>query len=332
MKTYIIHHNDLDGYAAAGIAKAYLIREGHTPTLIEMHYSKTLPDIFEADDIVYMLDFSLQPFEEKMVKFAETVSDFVWIDHHASVMKEYDEYLQERKDNWSIKGIRNSDFCGAELTWAWFNLEPGQPMSDVKDMCEMVPLSVRLVGDWDTWRHVKIEDSSAPFFKMAFDTFTPEDTIEWFRMRTDYFISGGEVPTPIERDLVAIGRRVKAFETNESTHLMKSRAFEAKLIVPSLEYIVYSVIAANMGVRGSDRFSSVYNPIKHAIMLGFAYENTGKVTVSLYSTNPNIDCGAIAKSCGEAGPFPGGGGHKGAAGFQTSWEFLMEKLLVLEKM
>jgi nanoRNase/pAp phosphatase (c-di-AMP/oligoRNAs hydrolase) len=32
-------------------------------------------------------------------------------------------------------------------------------------------------------------------------------------------------------------------------------------------------------------------------------------TVSVYSTNPNIDCGAICKKYG-------GGGHKGAAGFQ----------------
>jgi nanoRNase/pAp phosphatase (c-di-AMP/oligoRNAs hydrolase) len=31
--------------------------------------------------------------------------------------------------------------------------------------------------------------------------------------------------------------------------------------------------------------------------------------VSLYSTKPEIDCGEIAKSFG-------GGGHKGAAGFQ----------------
>jgi nanoRNase/pAp phosphatase (c-di-AMP/oligoRNAs hydrolase) len=86
-----------------------------------------------------------------------------------------------------------------------------------------------------------------------------------------------------------------------------------------------------MGQRGSDRFASVYDPNKHEIMLGFAYENTDKITVSLYATHPLIDCGAIAKSCGEAGPFPGGGGHKGAAGFQTSWEFLMGTLLKREE-
>jgi hypothetical protein len=137
---------------------------------------------------------------------------------------------------------------------------------------------------------------------------------------------------------IHIGTSIKMFEVSESAALMKSRAFDAKLVVPAAPGIsrdsayaevVYSVIAANMGARGSDRFASVYNENRHEIMLGFAYENTEKVTVSLYSTNPDVSCGDIAKRCGDAGPFPGGGGHKGAAGFQTSWEFLMDKLLKL---
>lgn len=332
MKTYIIHHNDLDGYAAAGIAKAYLMKEGHTPILIEMDYSLSLPNIFEQDDVIYMLDFSLQPFREKMIPLAEAVDEFIWIDHHATVIKEYDEYKQERQDNWYIKGMRNPEFCGAELTWAWFKLEPGQSISSIKQVLENIPPALCLVGDWDTWRHAKMPDSQAPYFKLAFDTCTPAEVIDWFETYNnkinDYYNMSVVVTDKINQ-----GVSIELFKRMLSADLMKSMAFEAKMSVPLPGPLggssVHNIIAANIGIRGSDAFSSVYDPKRHEMMLRFVYENTGKVSVSLYSTNPDINCGDLAKRCGDAGPFPGGGGHKGAAGFQTSWEFLMYKLLTV---
>ena len=45
------------------------------------------------------------------------------------------------------------------------------------------------------------------------------------------------------------------------------------------------------------------------LMITFCRRKDKLWNVSLYSTKPDIDCGAIAKSFG-------GGGHKGAAGFQ----------------
>lgn len=326
MKTYIIHHNDLDGYASAGIAKAFLDKQKIYPNLIEMNYGMTLPDIFKPEDTVYMLDFSLQPFS-KMYALKESVETLIWLDHHASAFKDYVAWHEQGRYE-ELKGapklgVTETSLCGAERTWMWF--------SDCKD----IPEAIKLVGDWDTWRHVKIEASEAPFFKMYFDTMSPAQVVEWF---SRYAFNTFRKESAYTRmadvvDAIQVGRCVKAFETTESTYLMKNRAFEAKLVVPhehpSPASTVYNVIAANIGARGSDRFASVYIPDKHDMMVGFAYENTGKVTVSLYSTNPHIDCGATAKLCGQAGPFPGGGGHKGAAGFQTSWEFLMYKLLTV---
>jgi oligoribonuclease NrnB/cAMP/cGMP phosphodiesterase (DHH superfamily) len=328
MTTHIIHHNDLDGYASAGIAKAFLEKQGIHPHFIEMNYGMTLPDVFNQQDTVYMLDFSLQPFS-KMYALRESVEKFVWLDHHDSAFKDYAEWHSKGKYE-SLLGAPMTDpltssFCGAERTWIWF-----KPNGEIPD-------AIKLVGDWDTWRHAKMVDSKAPFFKMYFDTMVPEGVIEWFyRYTLDTMRPNSGYTTMIKVDeAIQIGTSIKMYEVSESTALMKSRAFEAELVVPFADPRLcscsntYAVIAANMGQRGSDRFASVYKPEKHQIMLGFAYENTEKVTVSLYSTNPDIDCGAIAKRCGEAGPFPGGGGHKGAAGFQTSWEFLMGKLLCL---
>jgi oligoribonuclease NrnB/cAMP/cGMP phosphodiesterase (DHH superfamily) len=332
MTTHIIHHNDLDGYASAGIAKAFLDKQGIHPNFIEMNYGMTLPDVFNQQDTVYMLDFSLQPFDAAMEALANSVDKFIWIDHHASSISAYKLLQQEKGLSWGYDGVRLDGYCGAELTWAWFRL-PDRSLSELEELCHEAPDAIKLVGDWDTWRHVKIENSTAPHFKAGFDTFTSEEVIAWFMDLTSHCTGSGPAPKISPWDIVDTGRRVKAYEKYESAALMKSRAFDAKLVVPYEHPVpastIYKVIAANMGARGSDRFASVYNAEKHEIMLGFAYENTSKVTVSLYSTNPDIDCGAIAKRCGEAGPFPGGGEHKGAAGFQTSWEFLMGKLLCL---
>lgn len=332
MVTHIIHHNDLDGYASAGIARAFLAKEKVYPNFIEMNYGMALPDVFKPEDTVYMLDFALQPFDEAMEALANKVETFIWIDHHASSISAYNLLRQEKGALWGYEGVRLDGYCGAELTWAWFNL-PGKSLTQLEELCSKAPDAIKLVGDWDTWRHAKMVDSKAPFFKMYFDTLVPEGVIEWFYHYTNDVLrpnSGYTTMVKID-EAISTGVSIKMYEVSESAALMKSRAFDAELVVPfsdpRLCSNTYSVIAANFGARGSDRFGSVYDPNKHQIMLGFAYENTGKVTVSLYSTDPEIDCGALAKRCGEAGPFPGGGGHKGAAGFQTSWEFLMEKLL-----
>ena len=186
MTTHIIHHNDLDGYASAGIAKEFLAKAGVHANLIEMNYGMTLPDdMFNQQDTVYMLDFSLQPFDAGMEALADRVENFIWIDHHASSISAYKLLQEEKSLSWGYDGVRLDGYCGAELTWAWFNLQD-KPLSAVENLCQEAPDAIKLVGDWDTWRHVKIENSTAPCFKAGFDTFTPDEIIAWFEELTNH--------------------------------------------------------------------------------------------------------------------------------------------------
>jgi len=78
----------------------------------------------------------------------------------------------------------------------------------------------------------------------------------------------------------------------------------------------YRCICLNTPLFSSQSFEGVWDPEKHDVMVAFAKMATGKWKVSLYSTKPEIDCGAIAKTFS-------GGGHKGAAGFvcdKLPWE------------
>jgi oligoribonuclease NrnB/cAMP/cGMP phosphodiesterase (DHH superfamily) len=68
------------------------------------------------------------------------------------------------------------------------------------------------------------------------------------------------------------------------------------------------VIALNRGFTNSKIFDSVYDPEKHDAMMTFIWRK-GQWTVTLYSDKEDVDGSIVCKA-------RGGGGHKGAAGFQ----------------
>ena len=67
-------------------------------------------------------------------------------------------------------------------------------------------------------------------------------------------------------------------------------------------------IAINKMLTNSQLFDSVWDPEEYDAMLTFGHRQ-GAWTVSLYSTREDVDCSSVCKA-------RGGGGHKGAAGFQ----------------
>lgn len=70
----------------------------------------------------------------------------------------------------------------------------------------------------------------------------------------------------------------------------------------------WSLICLNTLQRGSWQFNSVWDPEKYDAMCVYGQLKDGRWRISLYSTKPEVDCGAICKAFG-------GGGHVGAAGF-----------------
>jgi oligoribonuclease NrnB/cAMP/cGMP phosphodiesterase (DHH superfamily) len=296
---YIVHHNDLDGRAAAGILLGSLVDD--VAEVFEMSYGQKLPEAVQGatkEDTVYMLDFSLQPFTE-MLELDER-TNFVWIDHHQSAINE------AAKLGCHFSGDQDSRYCGAELTLLYCHRGILQPEIQ----------AVTLVGDWDTWRHKDIKDSCAPAFKVSFDAMSPKQVIAWFEEAVQLQQTDRKLLQELTEAQITTGKALLEYEKIQDAELMKARAFDCT-------FSGKPAIVANIGQRGSNRFESVYDPDKHDLIVGFALENTGKFTVSLYSTKDEIDCGELAKELGKSSPYPSGGGHKGAAGFQTSYDHLM---------
>ena len=70
-------------------------------------------------------------------------------------------------------------------------------------------------------------------------------------------------------------------------------------------------LTINDSGKGSLSLDSVYNEDEHDLMLTYSITGDGKINVGLYTQKPDVRVGNIAKKYG-------GGGHPGAAGFQTS--------------
>ena len=179
-----------------------------------------------------------------------------------------------------IKGAREIGKSGCELTWEY--------MHDSKPM----PKGVNYLGRYDVW------DLSDPvYLKFQYgmkmhDTISP-NAIVWSKLLADddnfleFVTQSGDI--------------VLTYKSQEDMKYVSSYAFP-------IEFEGYKTIACNKGFTSSQLFDSIEED--YDILLTFVRMKEGRWTISMYTTKDDIDVGAIAKS-------KGGGGHKGAAGFQA---------------
>jgi len=184
---------------------------------------------------------------------------------------------------WDGAGILKDGEAACELTWDFFYTS-GRP------------LWITLLGRYDVWDKSREDWGSAiiPFqYGMrnhvtdpAQDIFFWEDMMSGI-LSTQYFLNEGSI--------------ILSYEDKQNEKLAKTNGFDVL-------FEGHPAIAVNFG-GSSRKFQSVYNPEKHDLMIGF-YNVRGQFwSVGLYSTHDHVDCSVIAKA-------NGGGGHKGAAGFQ----------------
>lgn len=270
----IYHNKDLDGFTSGAIVK----RKFPEAKLIGYDYGQPLQMDITGEPVI-MVDVSVPM--STMVKIASLSNfRFTWIDHHASAIKDYKEFVGE-----------GESFCTAVLEdgiaaceGAWKHLFPGEEM----------PTGIKLLGEYDTWRNQdkdRWENRILPYqFGMRMHCNSPE-TFPWDKVAG----IGCE-------QIVNDGITVLKYQREQNAKACKS-SFE-------FEFEGLRAICLNGGGFNSDVFKSVYDETKHDVMMPFMFN--GKFwTFSLYTTKDEIDCSVIAKK-------RGGGGHKKAAGFQVN--------------
>lgn len=135
MTTYVLYHDDADGYASA--LAAYM-KLGDEASYICVQYGQDFPiKNLNCIDNVFILDFSYK--KEILEEVHNKVVNLVVIDHHETAMQDLDHL------DYAIFDMSKS---GARLSWEYFN-------PDIQ-----VPNLILLVEDRDLWKFT-LEDTKA---------------------------------------------------------------------------------------------------------------------------------------------------------------------------
>ena len=323
MKTCVIYHSiDLDGWMSAAIVKHWFITVQSVHKNVEVlnfigyNHGQPIPDLSEYNQII-MCDISFS--KEEMLKLYERLnSNFIWIDHHISAIKDNVLFNLEKGGNYHIDyyGIRDIEFAACELTWKHFF--PNEEMPEI----------VRLLGRYDCFGHkgTNEEQKVLEFQYGARKCITNYEKAYHYLLKVIRDKKHGSYATfPIGMTTVneihVIGKFIYQYLCIEAEHTYRD-GFAIKFTEEITDGIGKNIISRKFICINKERF----NPINFGIdyhadgydgCACFWYDNQKKIRFSLYNDNGEVDCSKIAASFG-------GGGHKGASGFITDTENLLK--------
>lgn len=165
-----------------------------------------------------------------------------------------------------------------ELVWEYLSIH------------NIMPTFVKLLSEYDVWNHTDPRTLSFQYGMRLLDT-NPNNQDLW-----ESLFDVKQV-----RRITEDGGIVLNYTEQDNRKYMAACGFDTEL--DGLR-----CIAINKMLTNSQIFDSVWDEEKYDIMLTFGFHK-GQWTVLLYSDKDGVDVSIIAKN-------RGGGGHKGAAGFQ----------------
>lgn len=338
MKTICIYHSrDLDGWMSAAIVKKWfetpkgiinsiyewpskkeIGKNGELLDYIKQtseivnelwmlgwDYGDIIPDLSEYNKVV-MCDVSFS--KDKIYKIANK-TNLIWIDHHNSAIKEIDGYTI--KDEYKLKGLRDTNFAACELTWKYFF--PNEEMPEI----------VRLLGRYDCFGHKGTNEE----LKVLEFQYSAREEISNYEEAYDALCE--DIDHNITKDWIRNGSIIYNYLCTEAEQIYK-KAFPIELKEDMSKTNLQKLNPFNNNpVNYRRKFLCVnherFNPINFGIDYhkedydGFAcfWLKDGKWTFSLYNDNGEVDCSQIAKQYG-------GGGHRGASGFVLDFDKLKQ--------
>jgi hypothetical protein len=304
--------------------------KGDNLSLLGWDYGDAIPNLSSYDKVI-MVDVAFPAKEMKKIHLNLTgmkgyfgegrkkqPSDFVWIDHHTSAIKEMEkEYPIGNSIPISLPfGFRDTKFAACELTWKYFY---GDDPKSLK-----MPEIVRLLGMYDSFRH-KGTDEEQKVLKFQYGARAHMSNYEECYNKLYHSLLDGACYVEVLTSILESGKAIykylctealqtykKAFPVEFETGFLQSGKIKTLLV----EYKKHKFLCVNQ-----ERF----NPINFGIDYhkdgydGFAcfWLKDGKWNWSLYNDNGKVDCSVIAKQYN-------GGGHRGAAGMIIDTKTLLQ--------
>lgn len=292
----VFHHNDLDGRASAAIIATKFGWDDID--FIEMNYPEKFPiTSINKGDTVWIVDYHI--LLEEMKQLLSITTDVHWIDHHASAIKDYENF------NKKVRGLATEKYAGCVLTFIYCSLMDSIDISDWREWPEEyidadtagVPQFIRYIGDYDT-KTLQYQDTRPFFFGLNSIPTKPANVKEdgyniwvllmnWDANTTSYIIEKGKSICDYRK-------------------LFLKEYFDSYGFITKFEG--YSTAVVNVSNFGDEALWPAQGCVD--ILMTFVYSgNDDKWKFSLYSEK--VDVSVIASK-------RGGGGHPGASGFSLS--------------
>lgn len=323
MKPLVIYHGGgcADGF---GAAFASWLKFGDEAEYLPMDYRETFADDLDyGQRDVYILDFSFpREVMDSLFKYAKRV---VWLDHHASVFKDWGVPLDDVADELTLGLVQPNDHTvvldnnksGATLAWNYFH--PGTK----------VPMLIRHIDDYDRWQFeipgTKAIARAIRQYDFTFENFRHfKDSLHHHGNACYLYAEGGAILRAHEQNVQTALKQAQKCEVQWGE--LFATADNTPAVRKGFEVGGYSKgFAETRTGLACNAPAFLASDLGHELALksctfGLVWYAASDLRVhcSLRS-NGDYDVSAIAKAFG-------GGGHRNAAGFSTDIDTLLEWL------
>lgn len=223
--------------------------------------------------------------------------EFFWIDHHKSSIEKFRD---------GFHGFRIDGVAACRLAWQWFRVMYAgslpRTLPEKIDFVERLvdePVALRLAGEYDVWDKRDPDPDQFQFGLYCRDDWSPQELAEKFFDHPD--------ATGLCTKMIVEGHAIMGWQRVFARQVCKSRGYYVDL-GGNRYWALASVHARNSMWFPNDAVPEDCNGL-----LCYRIEGDGLVKVSLYNREgcEEIDHSVIAVA-------HGGGGHKGACGFQMT--------------
>lgn len=308
----VFHHPCPDGWMSAVIARKFLgagttIYEGRN---YDKPYDEKMLPVYEGKN-VYILDFSMPVMDLKAI--ADVAKKVVVCDHHKSfaeklgVTQNLDTHpnFQNTEGNLEINFF--SLMCGAQITWEYFtdglrNWNGGEPFPEL----------VNYIGDRDlwTWKLPRSREISAALHceeRTWANWFPLLNSFDDIGFREQYADQGAAILKAQQIEVEKLAQRAHRRPKSVFTPIPVEKddvKWEGEIACTNSPSLQSEICEHMLKIYPECSFVAAY----------FDKDATTRIW-SLRSRNgTDVDVSFIAKA------FPGGGGHKHAAGFTQTME------------
>lgn len=282
----------MDGYASGAICKLRY----PDARLIGWDYKDPIPDFeqFRGEEVI-MIDITFPL--NKIIELSAKVSHLTIIDHHISFAKDFHTDILNSTYSETLKTITvvrpklkyvyELGVAACEIGWKY--LFP----------YKTIPYAISLIGRYDTWRKDE-GDWQGETLPFKYYMYGQCNSVESFPK--ELLIIGSTNLNAINHSILT-GRSIMKYQEMMDESATRAFSFDKEV------YNGLRALVLNIPYFNSESLKTKYNKEDYDIMIGFCYTGN-KWSVSLRSDKPEVDVSIIAKN-------KGGGGHKGAAGFEV---------------